>query len=69
MPKDASCPDEDNPQVDADFFARARPASEVLREILPAAVAEAALQPKRGRPHVPFPKKTRALGIIPKKTN
>ena len=46
----ASRPDEDNPLVDEAFFARARPASEVLREILPAEVAEAALQPKRGRP-------------------
>lgn len=41
--------DPDNPELDADFFARARPGSEVLPEIFGKEVAAAMLRP-RGRP-------------------
>ena len=41
-------PDNDNPEWKVEDFANARPASEVLPEIFPKAVADAML--KRGRP-------------------
>ena len=44
----ADMPDENNPEWTTADFARARPASEVLPEIFPKAVADTML--KRGRP-------------------
>ncbi|MDO8413914.1 MAG: BrnA antitoxin family protein [Gallionellaceae bacterium] len=41
--------DDENPEWTAEDFSKARPASEVLPEIFPKAVADAML--KRGRPH------------------
>ncbi len=44
----AEMPDEDDPEWTAEDFSNARPASEVLPEIFPKAVADVML--KRGRP-------------------
>jgi len=54
--------DADAPEADAAWFANARPASEVLPAILPAAIAEAALRP-RGRPKAEAPKKLVSLRL------
>lgn len=44
----AEMPDDDNPEWTSEDFSKARPASEVLPEIFPKAVADVML--KRGRP-------------------
>jgi len=51
----AALSDPDNPPLDAAWFARARPAHEVLPQIFGAKVAAQMLKP-RGRPPLPNPK-------------
>ena len=48
--------DLDAPEATDEWFAKARPASEVLGDLLGAAVAKEMLQPKRGRPALDKPK-------------
>lgn len=43
-------PDDDNPEADAAWFARARPAVEVLPSLVGEADAASPLAPRRGRP-------------------
>jgi uncharacterized protein (DUF4415 family) len=52
--------DDENPELTAEWFARARPAAEVLREQFGAG-AEHLLKPKRGRP--PKAERKRAINI------
>lgn len=42
--------DKDNPEADAQWFSKARPAKEVLPELLGPKKAQSLLTPKRGRP-------------------
>ncbi len=42
--------DDENPEWTEEDFKKARPAAEVLREMLPAKAAEEMLKPKPGRP-------------------
>lgn len=48
--------DMDAPEATPEWFARARPASEVLPGLFGAAVAKEMLKPKRGRPALASPK-------------
>ena len=48
--------DQDAPEATQAWFAKARPASEVLPELLGDAAAKAMLKPKRGRPALETPK-------------
>lgn len=48
--------DEDAPEATAAWFERARPAEEVLSDLLGCAVAQEMLKPKRGRPALTHPK-------------
>jgi uncharacterized protein (DUF4415 family) len=48
--------DRDNPQADAAWFKRARPAKEVLPDLLGHNAAQHLLTPKRGRPPLPATK-------------
>lgn len=48
--------DLDAPDATDEWFAKARPASEVLGDLLGASVAKEMLQPKRGRPALDKPK-------------
>lgn len=48
--------DEDAPEATAEWFAKARPASEVLPDLLGSATAGEMLKPKRGRPTAANPK-------------
>ena len=48
--------DDDSPELDANWFKGARPASELLPQLLGAAPAAAMLKPKRGRPVLDAPK-------------
>lgn len=48
--------DDEAPEADADWFKRARPAKEVLPELLGQEAAAALLTPKRGRPPLASPK-------------
>lgn len=48
--------DDDAPELDEDWFAQARPASEVLASIVGQVAAEQMLKPKRGRPALQHPK-------------
>ncbi|MEY4980612.1 MAG: hypothetical protein RLZZ352_2882 [Pseudomonadota bacterium] len=48
--------DEDAPEATAAWFERARPAREVLPDLLGSAVAHDMLKPKRGRPTLTHPK-------------
>jgi uncharacterized protein (DUF4415 family) len=56
-------PDENNPEWTPADFARARPASEVLPEIFPKAVADTLL--KRGRPHKEVTKSPVSIRLSP----
>ena len=42
--------DDENPELQADWFAKAKPAAQVLPEIFGAQTATRMLKPKRGRP-------------------
>ena len=53
--------DDENPELTEEWFARARPAAEVLREQFGAEAAAHLLKPKRGRP--PKPARKRAVNI------
>lgn len=53
--------DDDNPELTDEWFARARPAAEVLREQFGAEIAAQLLKPKRGRP--PKAARKRAINI------
>ena len=53
--------DEETPELTAEWFARARPAAEVLREQFGAEAVARLLKPKRGRPPKVSPK--RAINI------
>lgn len=56
--------DEDNPEWSREDLARARPAAEVLPEIMGAALAAEMLQPKKpGRPKAPSPKVPTAIRL------
>ena len=56
--------DDDNPEWTKDDFFRARPASEVLPEIMGAALAAEILQPKKlGRPKAALPKVPTAIRL------
>ena len=48
--------DQDAPEATADWFAKARPAAEVLSSLLGEAAAKDMLKPKRGRPPSASPK-------------
>jgi uncharacterized protein (DUF4415 family) len=48
--------DNDAPEVTKEWFAKARPASEMLGELLGDKVAKEMLKPKRGRPVLAKPK-------------
>ena len=48
--------DEDAPELTDEWFRKARPAAEVLPELLGAEVAQEVLRPKRGRPRAATPK-------------
>jgi uncharacterized protein (DUF4415 family) len=48
--------DEDAPEATAEWFDKARPASEVLSDLLGSAAAREMLKPKRGRPALANPK-------------
>lgn len=48
--------DDETPEADAEWFARARPASEVLPGLVGRETATALLKPKRGRPPLANPK-------------
>ncbi len=48
--------DQESPELTDEWFAKARPASEVLPGLFGEAVAKAMLQPKRGRPALATPK-------------
>jgi len=60
----AAMSDPDNPPLDEDWFARARPAREVLPEIFGADVAAQMLKP-RGRPPLDNPKRAITLRLSP----
>jgi len=60
----AALSDPDNPPLDADWFARARPAQEVLPEIFGADVAARMLRP-RGRPKSAAPKEKINVRLSP----
>lgn len=47
--------DQDTPEARAEWFDKARPASEVLSELLGSAAAREMLKPKRGRPTLTHP--------------
>lgn len=47
---------DDAPEAGAEWFAKARPAAEVLPELFGAAVAQDMLKPARGRPALAQPK-------------
>lgn len=49
-------PDHDAPEADDAWFAKARPAAEVLPELLGHAAAADLLKPRRGRPRSAAPK-------------
>lgn len=49
-------PDDDAPEADAAWFARARPAAEVLPSLVGEADAASLLAPRRGRPKSAAPK-------------
>lgn len=53
--------DDENPELTDEWFARARPAAEVLREQFGAEFAARLLKPKRGRP--PKAARKRAINI------
>ena len=53
--------DDDNPELTDEWFARARPAAEVLREQFGAEAVAHLLKPKRGRP--PKAARKRAINI------
>lgn len=53
--------DDDNPELTEEWFARARPASEVLPELFGAEAVAHLLKPKRGRP--PNAERKRATNI------
>ena len=56
--------DDDNPEWTAEDFARARPAAEVLPEIMGAVLAAEMLQPKKpGRPKAASPKVPTAIRL------
>ena len=46
----------DNPELSEAWFAKARPAHEVLKGLVSSDVAQDMLKPKRGRPALPNPK-------------
>lgn len=48
--------DEDAPEATEEWFAKARPAKEVLAQLMDADVAQEMLKPKRGRPPSHRPK-------------
>ena len=48
--------DDDSPELDAKWFKSARPAAELLPQLLGAEPAAAMLKPKRGRPVLDAPK-------------
>jgi uncharacterized protein (DUF4415 family) len=48
--------DEDAPEATAEWFDKARPASELLSDLLGSAAAREMLKPKRGRPALTHPK-------------
>jgi uncharacterized protein (DUF4415 family) len=48
--------DHDTPEATQEWFAKARPASEVLGKLLGKTAAEEMLKPKRGRPTLAQPK-------------
>ena len=48
--------DNDNPEANAEWFARARPAAQMLGSIMGAETATEMLRPKRGRPALAKPK-------------
>ena len=48
--------DDDAPELDANWFTSARPAAELLPQLLGAEPAAAMLKPKRGRPVLDAPK-------------
>ncbi|MEN9420144.1 MAG: hypothetical protein RI988_3765 [Pseudomonadota bacterium] len=48
--------DEESPELDADWFARAKPASAVLPALVGRERAQELLQPRRGRPPLAQPK-------------
>lgn len=48
--------DDDAPEATAEWFAKARPASEVLADLLGNDAAREMLKPKRGRPALAHPK-------------
>lgn len=49
--------DSENPEADAQWFDKARPAKEVLAELVGNKSAEELLKPKRGRPPLLSPKR------------
>ena len=57
--------DEDLPELNEDFFRRARPASEVLPGLIGEEAAREALKPKRGRPPKANPKELVSLRLSP----
>ena len=58
MPRkpDPELVDDDAPELDDEWFSRARPASEILPQLVGADSAAAILKPKRGRPVLDAPK-------------
>ncbi len=61
----ASKPDDDCPELTAEDFARARPASEVLPQLIGEEAWQALLQRPRGRPAKPDRKVNQTLRLDP----
>lgn len=57
--------DDENPELTDEWFARARPAAEVLREQFGAEAAAQLLKPKRGRPPKAAPKRATNIRLSP----
>ncbi len=55
-PKNPELLDEESPEATDQWFAKARPASEVLGDLLGQTAAQEMLKPKRGRPALATPK-------------
>ena len=49
--------DDDSPELGSDWFARAKPAAEVLPKLIGRQASADVLQPKRGRPALENPKR------------
>ena len=62
-PVDPELIDDDAPEMDDAWFAKASPAREVLPQIFPPALAAEMLKPKRGRPPKTSPKTQLTLRV------